>query len=110
MGPSEKDLKDMVVSQLAEYVKEISGLPECNGVCKKMYGDLIRRVKLLSPLFEELKDGEEELGLDVLKGLEFLKIALDYAVELLRSVSQGSKLVQVLNSVLFPLFFCVYCC
>lgn len=104
MGPSEKDLKDTVVSQLAESVKEISLLPECNGICKKMYGDLIRRVKLLSPLFEELRDGEEELGLDVLKGLELLKIALDSATELLRSVSRGSKLFQVLNSAFSFLF------
>ncbi|XP_038891943.1 U-box domain-containing protein 14 [Benincasa hispida] len=94
MGPSEKELKDIMVSQLPETVREISGLPEYNGVCKKMYGDLIRRVKLLSPLFEELRDGEEELGFDVLKGLELLKTALDSATELLKSVSRGSKLFQ----------------
>ncbi|KAG6573848.1 U-box domain-containing protein 14, partial [Cucurbita argyrosperma subsp. sororia] len=94
MGPSGKELKDMVVSQVGESLREISGLPEYNGICKKVYGDLIRRVKLLSPLFEELRDGDEELELDVLKGLELLKIALDSAVELLRSVSRGSKLFQ----------------
>lgn len=105
MGPSGKDLKDMVVSQLGEALREISGLPEYNGICKKVYGDLIRRVKLLSPLFEELRDGDEELELDVLKGLELLKIALDSAAELLRSVSRGSKLFQVLNSVLVLVSF-----
>ena len=95
MGRSEKELKDLVVAQLPEFVREISELAECNGVCKKMYGELIRRVKLLSPMFEELRDGEEELGLDVLKGLELLKTPLDSAMELLRSVNRGSKLYQV---------------
>ncbi|XP_022139309.1 U-box domain-containing protein 14 [Momordica charantia] len=97
MGPSEKDLKRVVVGQLAESVRQISGLPECNSICKKMYGDLIRRVRLLSPLFEELREEEEEeeeLEIDVLQGLELLRIALDSAVELLRSVSRGSKLYQ----------------
>lgn len=94
MGSSEKELKDIMVNQLPESVREISGLPEYHGICKKMYGDLIRRVKLLSPLFEELRDGEDELGLDVLKSLELLKIALDSAIELLGSVSRGSKLFQ----------------
>ncbi|XP_022990027.1 U-box domain-containing protein 14-like [Cucurbita maxima] len=89
MGGSEKELKD--------FVREISELPECNGVCKKMYGELIRRVKLLSPMFEELRDGEEELGLDVLKSLELLTTALDSAMELLRSVNRGSKLYQALQ-------------
>ncbi|KAG6601180.1 U-box domain-containing protein 14, partial [Cucurbita argyrosperma subsp. sororia] len=97
MGRSEKELKGLVVAQLPEFVREISELPECNGVCKKMYGELIRRVKLLSPMFEELSDGEEELGLDVLKGLELLKTALDSAMELLRSVNRGSKLYQALQ-------------
>lgn len=103
MGSSEKELKDIMVNQLPESVREISGLPEYHGICKKMYGDLIRRVKLLSPLFEELRDGEDELGLDVLKSLELLKIALDSAIELLGSVSRGSKLFQVL--ILFFFFF-----
>ncbi|KAA0034703.1 U-box domain-containing protein 14 [Cucumis melo var. makuwa] len=102
MGPSEKD---MVVNQLPESVREISGLPECNGICKKMYGDLIRRVKLLSPLFEELRDGEEEVELDVLKSLELLKIALDSAIELLKSVSRGSKLFQASQSEMIGLEF-----
>ncbi|KAJ8766080.1 hypothetical protein K2173_020596 [Erythroxylum novogranatense] len=86
-----------LVSQLADSVKEISGLPECKNVCKKMHGNLLRRIKLLSPLFEELKDSSEELNEEQVKGLESLESALDSAVDLLKSVNQGSKLYKALE-------------
>lgn len=94
MGPTE-DPDDTVLTRLAESVKAISELPECRNVCKKMHGNLVRRVKLLSPLFEELRDSEEELREDEVKALELLRLALDSAKELLRSVNGGSKLYQV---------------
>ncbi|XP_059666047.1 U-box domain-containing protein 14 [Cornus florida] len=91
------DPKDALVSQLGETIRDISGLPECQNSSKKMYGNLVRRVKLLSPLFEELKDGDEELGDDEVRGLESLRVALNSANELLRSVNEGSKLYQALH-------------
>ncbi|THG01801.1 hypothetical protein TEA_006147 [Camellia sinensis var. sinensis] len=100
MGPNhpmEDDPKDTLVSQLAVAIKEISGSPECQNSSKKMYNNLVRRVKLLSPLFEELKDSEEELGLDEVRGLESLKVALDSAREILRSINEGSKVFQALQ-------------
>ncbi|KAK4480349.1 hypothetical protein RD792_013420 [Penstemon davidsonii] len=95
----ENSKDEAVLSQLSESVKAISGLPECRTVCKKMYCNLVRRVKLLSPLVEELKDREEgdELGNDVVMGLESLRIALDSALELLKSVVEGSKIFQALQ-------------
>lgn len=92
MGPTEDP---DVLTRLTVSVKAISELPECRNVCKKMYGNLVRRVKLLSPLFEELRDSEEELREDEIKALELLLLALDSAKELLRSVNGGSKLFQV---------------
>lgn len=100
MGPNrpmEDDPKDALVSQLAVAIKEISGSPECQNSSKKMYNNLVRRVKLLSPLFEELNDSEEELGLEEVRGLESLKVALDSAREILRSINEGSKLFQALQ-------------
>ncbi|KAL2508185.1 U-box domain-containing protein 14 [Forsythia ovata] len=83
--------KEAVLSQISDLVKAISGLPECRTVAKKM-------VKLLSPLFEELRDGEEEeLGSDIVKGLDSLRIALDSALEMLKSVHEGSKIYQALQ-------------
>ncbi|KAL0382690.1 UNVERIFIED_CONTAM: U-box domain-containing protein 14 [Sesamum calycinum] len=94
---AENTKEEWVLSQLSEYVRAISALPDCRTVSKKMYCNLVRRVKLLSPLFEELKDGraEEELGDDVVTGLDSLRIALDSALQLLKSVHEGSKIFQI---------------
>ncbi|KAG5533168.1 hypothetical protein RHGRI_027400 [Rhododendron griersonianum] len=91
------DSKDALVSQLSMAIRDISGYPECRNASKKMYNNLVRRVKLLSPLFEELKDSEEELDEEEVRGFESLKIALDSARELLRSINEGSKLFQALQ-------------
>ncbi|CAK8573118.1 unnamed protein product [Lathyrus sativus] len=96
MGGSENS-KAMVVGRLSDSIREISGLPECQNVCKRMYGNLIRRVKLLSPLFEELKDCDESLCDEQLEAFEALRVALDLAMILLKSVNQGSKLYQALR-------------
>ncbi|CAN1149150.1 U-box domain-containing protein 14 [Linum perenne] len=85
-----------LVSRLMELVREISGLPECRNVCKKMQGNLVRRIKLLSPMFEELKDANEELSKDAAKGFELLRAALDSALDHLRTVNEGSKVYQAL--------------
>ncbi|OWM70219.1 hypothetical protein CDL15_Pgr026069 [Punica granatum] len=88
------DRKGELVGALADSVREIAGLPECRNICKNMYSNLVRRIKLLSPLFEELKDGDQEIGEEDLEGLEVLKRALDSAKVVLKSVNQGSKLYQ----------------
>ncbi|KAL8518051.1 hypothetical protein ACS0TY_009370 [Phlomoides rotata] len=89
---------EAVLSQLNESAKAVCALPECRTVTKKMYGNLVRRVKLLTPMFEELQDGagRKELGDDVVRGLDSLRIALDAALELLKSVLEGSKIFQAL--------------
>lgn len=96
MGGSESS-KAVVMGRLVACVKEISGLPECQNFCKRVYGDLVRRVKLLSPLFEELKDSDESLSDEQLQSFESLLVALDSAKTLLKDVNQGSKLYQALR-------------
>lgn len=96
MGPMD-DSKDALASQLSMAIRDISGYPECRNSSKKMYNNLVRRVKLLSPLFEELKDSQEELDDEEIRGFESVKIALDSARELLRSINEGSKLFQALR-------------
>lgn len=86
-----------LVSQLVDLVREISGLPECRNALRKMYGNLMRRVKLLSPLFEELKDNEQKLDDGDLRGLQILRIALNLAFQLLKSVNDGSKIFQAMQ-------------
>ncbi|KAJ4971311.1 hypothetical protein NE237_004410 [Protea cynaroides] len=95
MGPMEESTE--VVDQLVHIVREISAFPECRNTSKKMYGNLVRRVKLLNPLFEELKDTEASLGDDQVRALGSLKVALDSAKELVRSVNEGSKVYLALQ-------------
>lgn len=92
-----EDSKSKMMGRLIDSVKEICGLPECKNVCKKMHGNLIRRIKLLSPLFEELKDSNEDLGEEAVKGFELLRISLDSAMELLKSTNEGSKVYQAIQ-------------
>ncbi|KAI3881670.1 hypothetical protein MKW92_001414 [Papaver armeniacum] len=89
--------REVVVNELFEIVREISGFPECKNTSKKLYSNLLRRVKLLSPLFEELKDIEILIDEDEIRGLGCLKVGLEAAKNLLRSVNEGSKLFQALQ-------------
>ncbi|CAL1380529.1 unnamed protein product [Linum trigynum] len=66
-----------LVSRLSELVNEISGLSDCGNVCNKMQVNLVRRIELLGPMFEELKDVNEELSEEAAGGFELLRIALE---------------------------------
>ncbi|KAL3523494.1 hypothetical protein ACH5RR_016328 [Cinchona calisaya] len=89
--------QEILLSRLSESTRAISALPGCRTASKKIYCYLVRRIKLLSPLFEELNDSDEELQDDVVTGLELLGIALNSALELLKSVHEGSKILQALQ-------------
>lgn len=104
-----EDSRNSVLSQLVDSVKAISELPESRNAFKRTSGDLVRRVKLLSPMFEELRDGDEAIGDEEMEALESLKLALDSTKELIESVDQGSKIFQVNNFLrVFPplIFLC----
>lgn len=96
MGP-EEDAKVAILNQLSVVIRDISESAECRCSSKRMYNNLVRRVKLLSPLLEELKDSEEEIGKEEVEGFESLKIALDSARELIRSINDSSKIFQALQ-------------
>ncbi|VFQ63456.1 unnamed protein product [Cuscuta campestris] len=90
--------KEALLCQLTDLIVAISSLPECKTVSRKMYSNLVRRVKLLSPLFEDLMDIEDKkLGDDAIEGLELLRLSLCSALELLRSVNEGSKISQAMQ-------------
>lgn len=83
------------MSRLVDSVKEISGFSVSKGFFGKIQGDLVRRITLLSPFFEELIDVNVELNEEQIPGFEVMRIALDSSLELFRSVDGGSKLFQV---------------
>ncbi|GAB4836416.1 U-box domain-containing protein 14 [Ancistrocladus abbreviatus] len=104
MGPI-GDPNNTVLTRLIQTIKEISTLPECKNTSKIMYSNLMRRVKLLSPLFEELTERDDELGVAEIQALESLSVALDSAKELLQWVNETSKLYQVVHRDIVSLKF-----
>ncbi|KAJ0752798.1 putative U box domain, armadillo-like helical, Zinc finger, RING/FYVE/PHD-type [Helianthus annuus] len=95
---SNQEQAGVLVSQLVDSVREFAGLPECRNAARDLYGNLVRRVKLLGPLFDELKDSEQQVvDDDDLDGLKCLKFALDLGLDLLKAVNYGSKTFQALQ-------------
>lgn len=90
-----------VVEALSGVVEEVMALPENRGPLRRMSFDLGRRVKLLAPLFDELRDDAGSIRPDELRGLESLLVVLVEAKEMLQSVNAGSRLYQVIGSNLF---------
>ncbi|XP_047316097.1 U-box domain-containing protein 14 [Impatiens glandulifera] len=97
MDSSSEDSKDELIKRIAADIIDISGFPECRSCSRRLYNDLVRRVKLLSPLFEELMDSDQDLGDEEIQGLECLRDTLNSTKDLLRSINDGSKLFQALQ-------------
>ncbi|KAH0462198.1 hypothetical protein IEQ34_009773 [Dendrobium chrysotoxum] len=88
---------EAAVERLMEVVEEIATISDYRNAYKKQFGNLSRRVKLLAPMFEELKESREPIPDDAVRGLVQLREALDAARELLRFGSDGSKICLVLE-------------
>ncbi|KAG9129640.1 hypothetical protein Leryth_014481 [Lithospermum erythrorhizon] len=86
-----------LVEKLIESVNSISSISEYRGSVKKLYCNLARRLKLLTPMFEEIRDNKQLIPYDSLEALNLLKIALDSAKELLKFGSDGSKIYLVVE-------------
>ncbi|KAJ3693909.1 hypothetical protein LUZ60_009389 [Juncus effusus] len=81
--------------EAARVVAEISGLPDSRGPLRRLCGDLARRIRLLGPLLDEIRDGSGEAPVsDLADCLEMLRDGLVNAREVLRSVYDGSKIYQ----------------
>ena len=100
-------------SKVIELVNEIASISEYRPPVKKQYCNLARRLKLLIPMFEEIRDmNKDALPEDTSNAVLAFKEALQSARELLRFGSEGSKLYLVCFSysllllLLFSAFFC----
>ncbi|XP_043700886.1 U-box domain-containing protein 13-like isoform X1 [Telopea speciosissima] len=89
--------KGVVIQKLIDMVNEISTISDYRCAIKKQFCNLARRLKLLLPMFEELRDSKDPFPEDTLIPLTSLKEALESTKELLRSGSQGSKIHLVLE-------------
>ncbi|XP_011089810.1 U-box domain-containing protein 13 [Sesamum indicum] len=92
-----EDDKTALSRKLIDIVSEISAIPEYRSTVKKQYTNLARRLKLLTPMFEEIRDSKDPLPEDSIRALASLASALESAKELLRFGSEGSKIYLVLE-------------
>ncbi|XP_041990935.1 U-box domain-containing protein 13-like [Salvia splendens] len=83
--------------KLIDLVADISAIPDYRISVKRQYTNLARRLKLLIPMFEEIRDTRVPLPEDSIRALAALVTALASAKELLRFGSEGSKIYLVLE-------------
>ncbi|KAF8010721.1 hypothetical protein BT93_J1383 [Corymbia citriodora subsp. variegata] len=82
---------------LIETANEIASISDYRCAVKKQYCSLARRLKLLVPMFEEVRESRRPVGEVAAGALASLKEALDSARDLLRFGSEGSKIYMVLE-------------
>ncbi|XXG66257.1 hypothetical protein AAC387_Pa05g3777 [Persea americana] len=93
----EEEKGEGVVQELIEAVNQISAISDFRNAFKKQFCNLARRLKLLSPMFEEFRESKEPIAEETLRSLLYLKEALVKAKEVLRFGSEGSKICLVLE-------------
>ncbi|KAG6531475.1 protein spotted leaf 11-like [Zingiber officinale] len=86
-----------VVERLVALLEEIAAISDYRNSYKKLFFNLSRRIKLLAPMFEELKESKVPIPVSTLVTMEKLNRALDLAKELLLLGSKGSKIFLVLE-------------
>ncbi|KAK7404582.1 hypothetical protein VNO78_05535 [Psophocarpus tetragonolobus] len=84
-------------SKVIELVNQIASISDYRLPVKKQYCNLARRLKLLIPMFEEIRDMKEAIPEDTSKAVLAFREALQSAMQLLRFGSEGSKLYLVLE-------------
>ncbi|MQM07200.1 hypothetical protein Taro_040040 [Colocasia esculenta] len=85
------------LQQMIDSVEEIAAIPDYRNAYKKQFCSLSRRLKLLAPMFEELRESRDPIPPETAALLLLLGEALKSAGELLRFGGDGSKICQVLE-------------
>ncbi|KAF5750949.1 U-box domain-containing protein 13-like [Tripterygium wilfordii] len=86
-----------ILRSLTEIANEILEITEFNCVIKKPCRNLSRRLRILTPLFEELGEIKDLISEVNMKALAFLKDSMEKAKDLLKFSSRGSKIYMVLQ-------------
>ncbi|KAK4777709.1 hypothetical protein SAY87_017896 [Trapa incisa] len=92
-----EDGRATLAQSLIDTVNEIASMSGYRTPVKKHYCNLARRVKLLTPLFEEIKEVKEPLPEETTTILLSLREAILSAKELLRFGCEGSKIYLVVE-------------
>lgn len=93
----EDDNEAQLLNKLIERINEIASISDYRSPIKKQYCNLARRLKLLIPMFEELKETSHPLANHVLENLLAFHHSLNLALDLLRFGSLGSKIYLALE-------------
>ncbi|KAJ4834442.1 U-box domain-containing protein 13 [Turnera subulata] len=86
-----------LAQSMIDTVNDISSISDYRSTVKKQYCNLARRLKLLTPMFEEIRESKEAIPQESLKALASLNKALDSAKDMLRFGSEGSKIYLALE-------------
>ncbi|KAF7054440.1 hypothetical protein CFC21_062112 [Triticum aestivum] len=86
-----------LVERVAELVDEIAVISDFRNAYRRQFCNLSRRIRLLAPMMEEVKEGPRPLPEASVAALRQLRDALAGARELLRLGSNGSKIFLVLE-------------
>jgi len=95
MEEAVEDEKGQLLTKLIDTINEISSISDYRLPVKRQYCNLARRLKLLTPMFEELNEAKHPLSLHTLECLAVFSQALHPALDLLRFGSHGSKIYLV---------------
>lgn len=106
---AKKSEKYELTQTLIDSVNEIASISDHRPPMKKHCGNLARRLKLLLPMLEEIRDSNESsVPVEVVKALLSLKESLVPAKDLLIFVSQVSKIYMVCEYFPISLFDLVW--
>nr|XP_043635653.1 U-box domain-containing protein 13-like [Erigeron canadensis] len=90
-----------VIIKLIDVVNEISGITDYRNTVRKPFFNLARRLKLLSPLFEEIRDVKDVINdnddHDLYQSLLLLLQSFESAKQLLKLGSEASKIYLALE-------------
>ncbi|CAD5325021.1 unnamed protein product [Arabidopsis thaliana] len=89
--------KASAAQSLIDVINEIAAISDYRITVKKLCYNLARRLKLLVPMFEEIRESNEPISEDTLKTLMNLKEAMCSAKDYLKFCSQGSKIYLVME-------------
>ena len=80
---------------LIDLVNDVALISDYRYAVRKQYCNLARRLKLLIPMFEEMRDMKQALPDNTVGALVSLKKAMESTKELLRLGTEGSKIYLV---------------
>ncbi|CAM8879098.1 unnamed protein product [Rhodiola kirilowii] len=92
-----EDEKGWLAQALIDTVNEIAAISDFRPTVKKQYCNLARRLMLLTPMFEEIKESKDGVPEESINALMALRDALNYTKEILKFGSKGSKIYLVLE-------------